>query len=114
MQIRDRFVDGVAVLELSGRLAVNETPGLLRDSICDVVHRGARHVILDLAGVSYLDSTRLGELIAAHVTLIRDGARLTLSGTPQRVQELLTLSGLDRVFEQFESVEAAMKRIGAV
>ena len=114
MQIRDRMVDGVAVLELTGRLAVNEHPGLLRETIGEVVRRGARHVILDLRGVNYLDSTRLGELIAAHVTLSRASVRLTLAGTPGRVRELLLLAGLDTVFEQFDSVEAAMKRIGAV
>jgi anti-anti-sigma factor len=62
--------------------------------------------------VRYIDSTRLGELIAAHVTVSRHGGRLKLVRTPDRVNELLVLSGLTDVFERFDSVDAALAGSG--
>jgi anti-anti-sigma factor len=66
-------------------------------------------VLVDLSGVHYIDSTRLGELIAAHVTVTRQAGRLKLVRTPARVVELLVLSGLGDVFERFDSVESALR-----
>lgn len=79
----------------------------------DVVRRGARQVVLDLTTVHYIDSTRLGELIAAHITVSRLGSHLKLAATPSRVTELLTLAGLGDVFERFPSVEAALASLDA-
>ena len=62
-----------------------------------------------LSGVVYIDSTRLGELIAAHITMSRTGGRLGLVAAPRRVVELLTMAGLDGVFEQFATTDDAVK-----
>ena len=64
-------------------------------------------------GVNYIDSTRLGELIAAHITVSRIGSHLKLAGTPARVIELLTLAGLGDVFERFPTVDAAIASLDA-
>lgn len=109
MEIRERQAGPVTVVELTGRLTVNDRPGLLKDAVADAVGRGARGVLLDLSGVGYIDSTRLGELIAAHVTLSRQGGRLKLVGTPHRVLELLTLAGLDGIFERFATVDEGVR-----
>ena len=66
-------------------------------------------MLIDLSGVHYIDSTRLGELIAAHVTVSRQGGRLKLVRTPPRVVELLVIAGLGEVFERFDSIEDAKK-----
>jgi anti-sigma B factor antagonist len=113
VKIESRVQGPVAVVALSGRLTVNDNPGVLKEAVADVVRQGARHVILDLAGVNYIDSTRLGELIAAHVTVSRLGSHLKLAATPARVVELLTLAGLGDVFERFASVEAAVASLDA-
>jgi anti-sigma B factor antagonist len=103
-------VDGnLAVVELAGRLTVNDRPGLLKETVANAVARGATNVLIDLSGVRYIDSTRLGELIAAHVTVSRQGGQLKLVRTPDRVAELLTIAGLSGVFERFDSVEAAIR-----
>jgi anti-sigma B factor antagonist len=107
VQIQERMTNDVGTLRLAGRLTVNDQPGLLKQAIAELVRKGARHVILDLGGVLYIDSTRLGELIAAHVMLSRRGGRLLLAATPPRVLELLILSSLADVFERFDSVDAA-------
>jgi len=107
LKIHDSVTNELGILRLAGRLTVNEQPGLLKDAVASLVQRGARHVILDLSGVDYVDSTRLGELIAAHVSIGRLGGRLMLAGTPPRVLELLSLSSLAGVFERFDSIESA-------
>lgn len=100
-------MNDVGILRLAGRLTVNDQPGLLKQAIAALGRNGARHVILDLGEVHYIDSTRLGELIAAHVMISRQGGRLVLAATPPRVLELLELSNLDHVFERVESVGLA-------
>jgi len=109
MEIRQRQTGDAAVIELSGRLTINDQPGLLKEAVASVVSHGARHVLLDLSGVRYIDSTRLGELIAAHITVSRSGGRLQLVGTPDRISELLALAGLDGVFERFATCDDALK-----
>ena len=101
MDIRERQVGELTVVELVGRITVNDDPGLLKEAVANVVRQGARNVLVDLSGVHYIDSTRLEELIAAHVTVSRQGGRLKLLKTPQRVVELLLLAGLGDVFERF-------------
>ncbi len=103
MDIRDRLVGDVGIVELAGRLTVNDDPGPLKQAVVDIVSRGAKNVLLDLSGVHYIDSTRLGELIAAHITVSRNGGRLKLVNVPPRVVELLTLAGLDDIFERLRS-----------
>ena len=111
MDIRERRIGLIAVLELSGRLTINDQPGMLKDRVDAVVKDGARHVLLDLARVGYIDSTRLGELIAAHITVSRCGGRLRLVATPERVTDLLTMAGLDGVFERYATTEEASQQL---
>src|SRR5881394_1816212 len=105
MDIQQRQSGLIAILELSGRLTVNDRPGMLKEAVVNAVDAGARHVLLDLSGVRYIDSTRLGEIIASHVTVSRRGGHLRLVGTPDRITELLTLAGLAGVFERYATAE---------
>jgi len=107
MQIREQQNGARTILELSGRLTVNDQPGMIREAVSAAVNRGAREVLLDLSGVNYIDSTRLGELIAAHITLSRQGGALKLVRTPTKILELLALAGLDGVFKQYASIDDA-------
>ncbi len=107
MQIQERVVNDVGILRLAGRLTVNDQPDLLKQAVAALVQKGVRHVIVDLGGVRYVDSTRLGELIAAHVLMGRHSGRLVLAATPPRVLGLLALSNLTHVFERFDTVDAA-------
>ena len=109
MQIRELQQGTVAVIALSGRVTINDQPGLLKDAVASSLERGAKHVLLDLSGVGYIDSTRLGELISAHVTVTKRGGHLRLVATPDRVAELLHLAGLDTVFEKYPSADEAAR-----
>jgi len=107
MQIIETRNGQIAVLKLTGRLTVNDQPGMLRDAVTTALNGGARHILLELSGVHYIDSTRLGEIISAHVTVTRRGGRLRLVGTPDRIMELLAIAGLQGVFERFATTEEA-------
>ena len=108
MELSERQEGDVTVITLTGRLTVNDKPGMLKGAVAAAVGRGAKHVVLDLSTVKYIDSTRLGELIAAHVTLSRQGGRLSLAAVPGRVAELLGMAGLDGVFSRYPSVGDAI------
>jgi anti-sigma B factor antagonist len=107
MEIHTSIDGQVAILRLVGRLTVGEEPGGLKKATADAVTGGATTVVLDLSKVPYIDSTRLGELIAAHVTVSRQGGRLVLAGSTARITDLLTVAGLEGIFEMFPSVDAA-------
>jgi anti-sigma B factor antagonist len=108
MDFKQRQTGEFTIVELSGRLTVNDDPGMLREAVADTVAKGARQVLLDLSGVNYIDSTRLGELISAHVSLMRQGGILKLVATPGKIRELLHVAGLDSVFRCYETLEDAM------
>ena len=111
MEIHEQLTGDIALVELSGRLTVNDQPGVLKDAVAGTLGRGARHVLLDLSGVRYIDSTRLGELIAAHISVTRLGGRLKLVATPERILELLSLAGLSGIFERYATAEDARKSL---
>jgi anti-sigma B factor antagonist len=108
MDIRHRETGDVAVVELQGRLTINDQPGMLKDAIAQLVSSGTKHVLLDLSGVRYIDSTRLGEIIAAHITVSRQGGRLKLVATPHRIVELLEIAGLGGIFERYDTADEAI------
>ena len=111
MEIRQREAGPIALIELAGRLTINDQPGMLKDAVAAAVGDGSRHVLLDLSGVRYIDSTRLGEIIAAHITVSRQGGRLKLVGTPDRIVELLEIAGLGGIFERYASADDAKKSL---
>ena len=99
MKIEEQREGTKATLLLSGRLTVNDGPGALKDAAAALAASGATHVIFDLADVRYIDSACLGEFIASQISLSRRDARLQLARVPDRIMELLKLSGLDGIFD---------------
>lgn len=113
MEIYDRLDDSIAVLTLVGRLTVTDAPGRLKTAATHALARGAHVVALDLSQVPYIDSTRLGELIATHISVAKQNGRLMLVAPPTRITALLRLAGLEEVFEVYESLDAARRALSA-
>ena len=111
MDIRERQAGNLTIIELTGRLTITDQPGMLKEAVAAAVQRGSRQILLDLSGVRYIDSTRLGELIAAHVSVTRQGGHLKLVATPGRILELLSMAGLDGVFERYNSIDEASQQM---
>ncbi len=109
MTIEQRSVDSVVVLDLSGRLVLGEGSGLLKDKINSVMFEGNKRLLLNLAGVTYMDSAGLGELIAANTTVTRQGGVVKVANLTKRVSDLLVITKVINVFDVHESEAEALK-----
>lgn len=112
MEIHTSIDRAVATLRMTGRLTVSDEPGTIKQAATDAIAGGAKSVVLDLSSVPYIDSTRLGELIAAHVTVTRNGGRLVVAGATSHITNLLKVAGLEGIFESFASVSDAHAALG--
>ena len=89
MELQERRVDDVVVLDLSGRLTLGDDSMRLKDKINSVVHQGARHVLLNLGDVSYIDSGGLGQLVSSFASVRRENGSLKLYNLGKRSKDLL-------------------------
>lgn len=108
MNITERSVGGVTVLDLEGKIVLGEGDEALAEKIREVVARGDRKVLLNLAGVPYVDSAGLGELVRCHTRLVRADGNIKLLGLTDRLQDLLQITKLVTVFQTFDSESEAV------
>ena len=108
MQLEEHTVEDVIVLAPTGRMARNESFGTVRHRLHDLAQEGRRKLVLNLAGVSYMDSTCIGELVSGLVTVRRTGGTLHLANLTPRVERLLTIARLTSVFQTFRSEQEAV------
>ena len=109
MQIEERAVGDVMVLDLKGKITLGEGDELLKDKINSLVNQGHKKIILNLAGVPYIDSAGLGEVVRTYTTVSRQGGSLKLLNLTKRITDLLSITKLLTVFETFESEQDAVK-----
>ena len=98
----------VIVVDASGRLTLGEGTSTLRTKIRELIEGGSRRIVLNMADVSYIDSSGLGELIAAHTTITTAGGEIKLLNLARRVHDLLKITKLYTVFETFEDEASAV------
>jgi len=108
LAIASREVDGVTVLDLSGRITLGEGSVQLRDAIRDLIGKGQRSILLDLGEVNYIDSSGLGELVSAFTTAKNQGANLKLLKLTKKVHDLLQLTKLYTVFDIYDDEASAI------
>jgi anti-sigma B factor antagonist len=113
MTVAERFLGDVAIVEISGRITVQEGAQSFRDAMQGLFRRGRSNVVLDLLEVPYIDSTALGELVRGYTTARRMGGAVKLLHVVGRVRELLTITGLTPVFDAFETEDEAVRSFGA-
>ena len=106
MEIRERHVGPTVVLDLSGEMVGGS---LLKDKVNSLVFQGHRQILLNLGDVSYVDSSGLGELIASHTTVSRPGGQVKLVNLTKRVHDLLTITKLVTIFENFDTETEALQ-----
>ncbi len=99
LTIHSREVDGVTVLDLSGRITLGEGSVQVRDAIRDLISKGQKSILLNLGDVNYIDSSGLGELVSAFTTAKNQGADLKLLHLTKKVHDLLQLTKLYTVFD---------------
>ena len=108
MDMQERTQGAVVLIDVSGKLIAGDDSGQLKDKINSLIFQGRRQIVLNLAGVSYIDSTGLGELAAAHATVARKGGQIVLVSLTARVQDLLAICRLLTVFDVFDTEAEAL------
>jgi len=99
MTVSTRQVDGVTIVDLSGRITLDEGSTLLRDTIKQLASQGQKHVLLNLSEVHYIDSSGIGELVSAFTTMRDQGGELKLLNLTRKVHDLIQITKLHTVFD---------------
>ena len=109
MDIVERTVSDVTVLDLKGKMTLGEGDELLKDKINSLLANGKKKLVLNLEGVPYIDSAGLGEIVRTFTTVSRQGGKLKLLNLTKRIEDLLSITKLLTVFETFDSEADAVK-----
>ena len=107
--LKTRHIHGVVLVDMSGRLSVGEPVLLLRNTVRGLADRDRRKFVLNLEGVSYIDSCGLGELVATYTSLKNKGCSMSLLNPTERTIDLLELSKLSTVFDLFDDEKRAIE-----
>ena len=108
MQIDERAVGEVTILDLKGKITLNEGDEVLKDKINSLIMQGKKKILLNLADVPYIDSAGLGEIVRTYTTVSRQGGQLKLVNLTKRITDLLSITKLLTVFETFDSEPEAL------
>jgi anti-sigma B factor antagonist len=109
MKATNRQVEGVAVVDMSGRITLGEGSVVLRDSIRDLIGKGQKKILLNLGDVTYIDSSGIGELVSAFTAVRREGGELKLLNLTKKVHDLLQITKLYTVFDIKDDEATAIK-----
>jgi len=112
MEIRQRTVDEVAIIDLKGKLTLGDGE-LLREQVNSLIQQGQNRIVLNLAEVPYMDSSGLGEVARAHSVVLRNGGRLNVLRPTPRVRDLFRVTKIERILEAFDSEADAVRSCSA-
>jgi anti-sigma B factor antagonist len=108
-KLSPRQVGDVTVIDVSGRITLGEGSSNLREGIRETVAKGNKKILLNLADVTYIDSSGIGELVSGFTSVANAGGQLKLINLTKRVKDLLQITKLYTVFEVFEDETAAVR-----
>ena len=108
MKASTRQVEGVTIVDLSGRITLGEGSVVLRDTVKDLLGKGQKKILLNLGDVSYIDSSGIGELVSAFTSVRNQGGELTLLHLTKKVHDLLQITKLYTVFDVKDDEAAAI------
>jgi anti-sigma B factor antagonist len=109
MKVSTRQVDGVVVMDMSGRITLGEGSVVLRDAVRELLSKGSKKILANLAEVNYIDSSGIGELVSAFTTVKNQGGELKLLNLTKKVHDLLQITKLYTVFDVKDNEAAAIK-----
>ena len=113
MQIEERIVDDVTILDLKGKMTLGEGDELLKDKIGSLVNQGRKKILLNLEAVPYIDSAGLGEIVRTYTSISRQGGRLKLLNVSKRIQDLLVITKLITIFDSYDGEAEAVASFAA-
>ena len=113
MKIKEKIENHIAVLALSGKMMGGPETIEVHEHIKGLIQDGIKKVVIDLGDVKWMNSSGIGILMAAKTTLDNAGGRLVLARVTEKVQSLLIITQLIKVFETYETVERAISSFDA-
>jgi anti-sigma B factor antagonist len=114
MQLEQRIVGQVAIVKVTGDITLNKGGDvLLKDKVQSLIQQGQKNILLDLSGVSYVDSAGLGELVQAYATTKNRGGALKLLSVTKRLKDLLVVTKLLTVFDTYDTEADALASFGS-
>ena len=108
LNIPERRIGNVTVLDMDGNIRISGSNVALPKAIRSLVDEGRNQIVLNLARVTYIDSSGLGELISSHVTLNNRGGQIKLLNLTQRLQDLMTITKLLPIFDVYDNEPEAV------
>ncbi len=108
LEIKERVVGEVTILDLMGRITIGEGSVQLRDAVSRLLEAGRNRIILNLEGVTYVDSSGIGELVSRYTTTKNQGGQLKLLKLTKKIKDLLMITRLLTVFEIYEDEQSAL------
>ena len=108
LNIRERQAGDVTVLDMNGRITIGEGSVALRSAVRRLLEEGKKKILLNLAGVGYIDSSGIGELVSSYTAINKEGGQLKLLSLTQKLQDLLTITKLLTVFDAYDSEAEAL------
>jgi len=111
LKIVKRLVNGVTVVTCNGRVMFGEEAAALRENLKEALRKTPR-MVLDLSGVTYIDSGGLGMIVGVFSSARAAGADIKLTGLGQRLRDVLQITKLATVFEVFDSEQEALAAFG--
>ena len=108
MKANSRTVDDVEIISLQGKITIGSGDTQLREVIANSVNSGKTNILLDLSGVTTIDSSGIGELVGSYTTVTNRGGKLKLLHLPAKLNELLHVTQLITVFEVYENEQEAV------
>lgn len=112
MQITSRKVGTVTILDLKGKITIGVGDVALRNAVGDELDNGSTNVLLNMAGVTTIDSSGIGELISSYTTATNRGAKVKLLNLPAKVHDILMITQLITVFETYDNEQEAVDSFG--
>ena len=109
MKATSRDVNGVEIVKLEGKITIGSGDSQLREVISNAISNGKNKILLDMSGVTTIDSSGIGELVGSYTTVTNRGGKLKLLHLPAKLNELLHVTQLITVFEVYEDEQEALK-----
>ncbi len=109
MTANTRKIDGVSIVDLAGKITIGEGTIFLKDAVRNLLQRNEKRIVLNLADVSYIDSSGIGELVSSFTTVGNQGGKLKLLNLTKKVHDLLSITKLLTVFEVFDDEAKAIQ-----
>ncbi len=109
LEIKERKINDVIILDLKGKITIGEGDRLLREKITDLLDRGERNIILNMARVSYLDSSGTGEVVSLLMKVKKRNGELKLLSLSQKIKDIFQIAQLLSIFDYYTDEKEAIE-----